>query len=98
GGQVLTNIASVAAGRDFGLALKKDGTVVTWGQNYVPLEATNIAAVAAEWGRSWALRRDGTVFGWLSEPSSPSYGQLLSVPALSNVIEIAVGPGGQGTR
>jgi hypothetical protein len=98
GGRVLKDVVSVAADRDFSLALRQDGTIATWGQNYVPNEATNIAAIAAELGCSWALRRDGTIIGWLSQPSSPSYGQLLN-PALSNVIKIAVGPGGgQGTR
>ena len=41
-GQVLSNVVSIAAGRDFSLALKEDGTVVTWGENYVPRGLTNI--------------------------------------------------------
>ena len=31
-GQILSNVVSVAAGRTFSLALKRDGTVVAWGQ------------------------------------------------------------------
>jgi alpha-tubulin suppressor-like RCC1 family protein len=98
GGRVLSNVSSVVANHDFSLALKADGTVITWGGNYVPAGLTNIAAIAAEWGHSWALKRDGTIVGWSSHPTSHDYGQLLPVPDLSNVVAIAVGPGGNGTR
>jgi alpha-tubulin suppressor-like RCC1 family protein len=98
GGQILSNVASIVADRDFSLALKKDGTIVTWGENYVPDGLSNVTAVAAEEGCSWALKRDGTVVGWTSQPTSHEYGRLLTVESLSNVIAIAVGPGGYNTR
>ena len=97
-GQILSNVVSVVAARTFSLALKNDGTVVTWGENYIPAGLTNIVAIAAEWGCSWALKRDGTVVGWASQSSSNGYGQLISVDNLSNVVAIAVGPGGNNTR
>ena len=97
-GQLLSNVVSVAAGREFSLALRKDGTVVTWGENYVPKGLTNIVGIAADWGGSWALKRDGRVVGWSSLPSWPDYGRLLPVDQLSNVVRIAAGPWGYGTR
>lgn len=97
-GQTLSNVVSIVASREFSLALKKDGTIVTWGKNYVPVGLTNILAIAAEWGCSWALKSDGTVVGWASEPSRHDYGQLLTISSLSNVVAIAVGPGGYSTR
>lgn len=97
-GRVLSNVVSIVAGRDFSLALKKDGTVATWGENRVPTGLTNIAAIAGEQKGSWALKRDGTVVGWMTDPAWVGYGQLLPVENLSNVVAIAVGPGGYGTR
>jgi alpha-tubulin suppressor-like RCC1 family protein len=97
-GQVLGDIVSVAAGDGFSLALKKDGTLVTWGENYVPAGLTNIKAIAAAWGDNWVLKQNGTVVGWNSQPSNPQYGQLLSAENLSNVVAIAVGSGPNSTR
>jgi alpha-tubulin suppressor-like RCC1 family protein len=97
-GQVLSNVLSVASGRNFSLALKKDGTLVTWGENYVPAGLTNIAAIAAASCFSLALRNDGTVAEWDSEKSLHDYGQLHEVPIGSNVIAVAIGETYQGTR
>ena len=36
GGRVLSNVVSIAAARGFSLALKDDGTVVSWGSDYGP--------------------------------------------------------------
>jgi len=98
GGRVLSNVVSIVAGRNHSLALKTDGTIVTWGENYIPKGLTNIAAIASGWSSSWALKRDGTVVGWQSDPSLHGYGQLLSVDHLSNVVAISVGPNGNNTR
>jgi len=53
-GQVLSNIASIAAGRGYSLALKKDGTVIGWGRMVndlypvaVPAGLSNVVAIAA---------------------------------------------------
>lgn len=97
-GQILSNIVSIAAGDGFSLALKKDRTVIGWGENYVPVKLTNITAIAAESGASWVLKSDGTVVGWTSQPSNYGYGQLLPVENLSNVVAIAMGPGEYHTR
>lgn len=99
-GEVLSNVVSIAAAEAFNLALKKDGTVATWGRNYVPAGLSNIVGIAAEWGGSWGLRKDGTVVGWTSDKgATPStYGRLLEIENLSNIVAIAVGTGGDGVR
>ncbi len=97
-GQILSNVVSVAASRTFSLALKRDGTLVTWGENYIPAGLTNIAAIAAASFTSLALKNDGTVVGWDSEKSLPQYGQLCEVWGLSNVVAVAIGETYQGTR
>jgi hypothetical protein len=65
----LTNVVAIAAGYDFSLALKADGTVVGWGDNAsnqitVPSGLTNVVAIAAGYDFSLALKADGTVVGW----------------------------------
>jgi alpha-tubulin suppressor-like RCC1 family protein len=97
-GQLLSNVVSVAAGRAFSIALKKDGTVATWGENYVPKDLTNVVGIAADCIGCWALKRDGKVVGWSSKPTSHDYGRLLSMDQLSNVVRISAGPFGHGTR
>jgi trimeric autotransporter adhesin len=88
-GEVLSNIVAVAAGISHSLALKNDGTVVSWGGNRygestVPVGLSNVVAVSAT-GYSMALKKDGTVVSWgASDPTS-------FPPALSNVVAIADG-------
>lgn len=70
----LSNVVAVAAGGVGGgdysrnMALKRDGTVVVWGEGgryeSVPAEASNIVAIASGGVHSLALRSDGTVLGW----------------------------------
>jgi trimeric autotransporter adhesin len=89
GGQVLSNVTSIAAGGNFSLALRADGTVVTWGQNTVPADLSNVVAIAAGGFYSVALRSDGTVLSWCSNPPGEAH-----VPAgLSNVVAVATGSG-----
>jgi alpha-tubulin suppressor-like RCC1 family protein len=94
GGQLVTNALAIVAGRGFSLALRKDGTVVSWGENYVPKELADMIGIAADSAHSWVLKRGGTVLGWWKE-ESPTYG-LLTAEGLSNVVAIAVGSGPQG--
>jgi hypothetical protein len=93
-GDVLSNVVSIAASRYFSLGLKKDGTVVTWGENTVPAGLSNIVGIAVDDAHSWVLKSDGTVAGWYS----PSDGdrRLFNVNGLSNIVAIAAGP--QSTR
>ncbi len=80
-------VVAVAAGDDFSLALKRDGTVVGWGYSpyaTVPAGLSNVVAISANYEHSLALKSDGTVTNWGYGPPSPPAG-------LSNVIAIAAG-------
>ena len=81
----LSNVISVAGGIGTSLAVRTDGTVVSWGSSVgtnVPASASNVVAVAAS-GQvgNYALRADGTVVSWAGPIP----------PALSNVFSVAVG-------
>jgi hypothetical protein len=90
GGEILSNVTAIANGGLHHLALKKDGTVVAWGQSYygetnVPPGLSNVTAIAAAEHVSLALKKDGTVVAWGANHSGQT-----SVPAgLSNVVKIA---------
>ncbi len=60
GGQILSNIVSIAAGRGYSMALKRDGAVATWGRMVndlypatVPAGLSNVVAIAA--GETYCL-------------------------------------------
>jgi alpha-tubulin suppressor-like RCC1 family protein len=81
---------SIAAGAFHNLAVRKDGSLLGWGENYygeavVPPGLTNVTAIAAGDGFSLVLSQDGTVAGWGS-------GWASVVPTdLSNVLAIVAG-------
>jgi alpha-tubulin suppressor-like RCC1 family protein len=65
----LSNIVAVAAGGVHSVALKADGTVVAWGQNYrgqtdVPAGLSNVVAISAAEYHTLALKSDGTLVAW----------------------------------
>jgi trimeric autotransporter adhesin len=97
-GRVLSNVVAIAAGRQFSLALKTDGTLATWGQNYVPKELTKAVAIAAAGYISAALKADGTVVEWFSDPSMHQYGELFPALGLSNAVTVALGQAYIGVR
>ena len=86
----VTGVISIAAGPDYGLALKADGTVAAWGYDPVtatniPVNLSNVVAVAASSSLRLALKEDGTITAW-GDVWTP-------VPAgLSNVIAVASSP------
>jgi hypothetical protein len=90
----LTNVTSIAAGLEYSVALKPDGTVVAWGwndygQTNVPAGLSNVTAIAASAtsAHTLALKNDGTVTAWGADWSGQA-----NVPAgLSNVVAIAAG-------
>ena len=96
-----TNVIALAAGDDHCVALRADGTVVTWGSYYdypatnVPADLTNAVGIAAGSHHSVALRADGTVTEWGGSedimfslyPNAPS--------AATNGVALAKGPGQQ---
>ena len=84
----LTGVVSVAAGKNFSVALKSDGTVWTWGDNTygqlgdgtntartVPVQASGLSGVISVNPGCYhvaAIKSDGTVWGW----GTNNYGQL----------------------
>ncbi len=65
----LSNVVAIASGiggLDRYLALKKDGTVVTWGEetDSPPPGLNNVMAIAVGTRQSLALKTDGTVVQW----------------------------------
>lgn len=84
-GQALSNVVAIASGAEHCLALKMDGTVVSWGAKpEVPAGISNVVAITP----NLALKRDGTMVAWGGDNH---YGEN-SVPAgLSNIVAIATG-------
>lgn len=87
----LNDVVAVAGGRGFSLALRKNGTVVAWGDNRkgqcrVPEGLEDVVAVAAGiYDFSLALRSDGTVVAWGDNQS----GQCTVPEGLNDVVAIA---------
>lgn len=88
-----SNAVAVAAGAYHSMALRNDGTVITWGEINAsavpanPAGVSNIVSIAAGQSHCVALRSDGKVFAW----GDNSQGQLNISPAASNVVAIAAG-------
>jgi hypothetical protein len=88
----LAGVTAIAGGNSHSLALKGDGTVVGWGNDYwgqatPPANLTGVTAVAAGAAHSLALKGDGTVVAW-----GENYSGQTSLPAdLSGVTAIAAG-------
>ncbi len=83
-----TNVIAVAAGWYHSLALRSDGTVVSWGAiSNAPVEATNVVSIAAGAAHNLALRGDGSVIAW----GDDTWGQTNAPVLATNVIAIAAG-------
>ncbi len=91
-------IIAVAAGEAHTAALRNEGSVVVWGNNYygqasVPLAATSgVIAIAAGRGHTVALKNDGSVVAW----GSNGAGQT-TVPETANSGVVAVSAGSDHT-
>jgi len=78
GGQVLRGVTAIAAGKDHTVALKTDGSVVSWGlldQTTVPAGVSGVTAIAAGWGHTVALI--GTVLPLPSLNARPNGNELI---------------------
>ncbi len=83
-------VVSLAAGTSSSLALRRDGSVASWGANvrYIPYAysptASGLTAISASAGYAVGLRADGTVVAW--------GGTTHQIPAeLTNAIAVAAG-------
>lgn len=88
----LTNIVSIASNKSHGLALKGDGTVVTWGDNSygqldLPADLNDVKAMAVGDHHSLILKNDGTVLAF----GSNTYGESTVPDGLTNVKRVVAG-------
>lgn len=84
----LTAVVAVAAGYEHSVALKRDGTVASWGNTPpAPAGLNNVVAIAAGRYGTLALKRDGTLVGW----GSANFGQLDIPTGLTGVTAMAMG-------
>ena len=92
-GRPLSNVVALAtSGVGPALALRKDGTVVTWGERPgggtpMPAGLSKVVAVATDGGVHLALKRDGTVMAW----GENNFGEASVPGGLSNVVAIVAG-------
>ncbi len=86
-------ITQISVGGFHGLALRMDGTVVSWGNNThgqitnQPPGLSNVVAISAGAQHSVALRNDGTVVAW----GRHALGQTNVPPTLNDAMAIAAG-------
>ena len=85
-------LLAIAAGSRHRLALKADGSVAGWGDNFygqinIPAAATNVMTIAAGGRHSLALKADGAVIGW----GANDYGQITIPASATNIVAIAAG-------
>ncbi len=89
-----TNVVAVAAGREFSVALRNDGTLASWGRSDVTGKlvgdlASDVAQIAAGDRHVLVLKKDGRVMA----TGVNSYAAECTVPeeALSGVVQVAAG-------
>jgi len=85
-------VTAVAAGYNYTVVLKDNGTVSSWGyngdgENRVPAGLGDVIAVSAGSNHILALKSDGTVIAWGTDSS----GSTIVPPGLSGVAAIAAG-------
>jgi alpha-tubulin suppressor-like RCC1 family protein len=86
----LSDVVAIAAGYEHSLALKADGTVVTWGQDgfglsTVPEGLGDVVAIAAGGYQSMALTADGRIVAWGADD------QTEVPPGMKGVSAVAAG-------
>jgi alpha-tubulin suppressor-like RCC1 family protein len=86
----LSSIVAVAAGEWHFLALRADGTVAAWGDNFssqatVPAGLSQVVAISAYGNKSIALRADGTAVRWGSTDyyASSLSGEIVAISSMN---------------
>ena len=95
----LTDIAAISAGYAHILALRKNGTVVAWGDNTygqcdLPEGLNHVTAISAGYWHNLALKDDGTVVAWGGKSIASlikDYGQFSVPTGLKDVTSISAG-------
>jgi alpha-tubulin suppressor-like RCC1 family protein len=83
-----TNVLTVACGQSHSLALRADGSLLSWGaMTDIPSPATNVIAIAAGFSNNLALRADGSLVAW----GNDDFGQNEVPTEATNVVGIATG-------
>ncbi|MBV5349547.1 fibronectin type III domain-containing protein [bacterium] len=87
-----SGVTAIAAGFNYSVALKNDGTVVAWGNNgngqtNIPDGLSGVTAIAAGYNFTVALKNDGTVVAW----GSNEKGETNIPEGLTAVTAIAAG-------
>lgn len=86
----LGEVVAVEGGRDYSLALRADGRVVSWSSResfgLVP-GLDDVVGLGAGWSQNLAVRSDGTVTPWESAAS----GQTNVPPGITDVVAVAAG-------
>jgi len=85
----------VAGGLAHSLALRADGSIVSWGDDFGGLvsntpSGTGFTQVAGGYGHSHALHSDGSIQSW----GANYYGVVSGTPGGTGFTQVAVGPGG----
>jgi hypothetical protein len=90
----LRDVTAIAAGSYHNLALKRDGTVVAFGNNdfgqtNVPSGLQNVVAISGGYHHSLALKADGSLVTWGGTDNE--FGVTNVPPNLTNLVAIAAG-------
>lgn len=81
------DFVQVSAGGDFGVALKKDGSIITWGHRMHYADGKDFIQVAAGKAHGLALKKDGSIVGWGDNGSGQT-----NCPADQSFVQVASGP------
>ena len=103
----LSNVVAIAAGNQFALALKGDGTVVGWGSSIgtnVPSNLTNVVSISTSGASTsvyaayaLAVRGDGTVVQWGFTPTTNVPVSVSNVVSASGSFSHVLGLRNEGT-
>jgi hypothetical protein len=82
----LSNVTAISSSSSHNLALKADGTVVSWGTApAIPSELSNVVQLTAGRHHDLALKSDGTIVAW----GTNDHGQINVPTDLTNALAVA---------